>query len=70
MKTESSVVEERLALLRRSGVPITAADEKRVGDSVAASLKALAAAVDGSLFDTEPQSFDTTMRKLAAGGSK
>jgi hypothetical protein len=70
MKNDSSIVEERLALLRRSGVAITAADEKRVGDSVAASLKALASAVDGSLFDTEPQSFDTTMRKLAAGGSK
>jgi len=70
MKIESAAVEERLALLRRSGVPVTAADEKRVGDSVAASLKALASAVDGSLFDTEPQSFDTTMRKLAGGGAK
>ncbi len=70
MKIDCTVVEERLALLRRSGVPVTAADEKRVGDSVAASLKALASAVEGSLFDTEPQSFDTTMRKLAAGGTK
>ncbi len=64
MKIDCTVVEERLALLRRSGVPVTAADEKRVGDSVAASLKALASAVEGSLF------FDTTMRKLAAGGTK
>lgn len=70
MKIERAVVEERLALLRRSGVPVTAADEKRVGDSVAASLKSLAAAVSGSLFDTEPQSFDTTMRKLAGGDAK
>jgi hypothetical protein len=70
MKIDSAVVEERLALLRRSGVPLTTADEKRVGDSVAASLQALASAVDGSLFDTEPQSFDTTMRKLAGGDAK
>ena len=70
MKIDCTVVEERLALLRRSGVTGPAADEKRVGDSVAASLKALASAVEGSLFDTEPQAFDTTMRKLAAGGTK
>ncbi len=61
-------LKERLAILRATGVPISAADEKRVGDSITASLKSLEAAVQGSLFDTEPQTFDMVMRKLAGGG--
>jgi hypothetical protein len=48
------------------GVPISEADEKRVSDSVAASLKSLDDAVKGSLFDTEPQTFDVVMKRLAA----
>lgn len=64
----SPTPQERLAILRATGVPISAADEKRVSDSVVASLKSLDAAVQGSLFDTEPQTFDVAMRKLAKGG--
>lgn len=64
----SPTPQERLAILRATGVPISAADEKRVSDSVVASLKSLDAAVQGSLFDTEPQTFDVVMRKLAIGG--
>lgn len=64
----SPTPQERLAILRATGVPISAADEKRVSDSVVASLKSLDAAVQGSLFDTEPQTFDVVMRKLAKGG--
>jgi hypothetical protein len=56
---------ERITLLRASGVPVNAADENRVSESVAASLKSLESAVKGSLFDTEPQTFDVVMRKLA-----
>lgn len=56
----------RLELLRSVGVPISEADEKRVADSVAASLASLVDAVQGSLFDTEPQTFDVVMKKLAA----
>jgi hypothetical protein len=58
-------LEARLALLRASGVPISAADEQRVAESVKVSLQALDGAVRGSLFDTEPQTFDVVMRKLA-----
>ena len=65
MPPEDPNLKERLALLRATGVPISHADEKRVGDSVAASLKSLDRAVTGSLFDTEPQTFDVTLRKLA-----
>ena len=61
-------IPRRVALPREAGVPMAAADEARVGESVAASLAALDAAVAGSLFDTEPQTFDVTLRKLARGG--
>ena len=64
----SPTPQERIAILRATGVPISAADEKRVTDSIVASLKSLDAAVQGSLFDTEPQTFDVVMRKLAKGG--
>ena len=55
----------RIVLLRASGVPVNEADAKRVEDSVGASLEALDRAVTGSLFDTEPQTFDATPGKLA-----
>jgi hypothetical protein len=59
----------RLALARESGVPITAADEARITASIQASLDALARAVHGSLFDTEPAHFDR-MLKAKAGRTK
>lgn len=68
METGKMRLQERLALLRLTGVPLSAADEKRVGDSIAASLVSLDKAVKGSLFDTEPQTFDVVMRRLAGGG--
>lgn len=58
----------RIALLRSSGVKVSDADVERVTQSVRTSLAALQAAVPGSLFDTEPQTFDVTLRKLAGGG--
>lgn len=70
MGTETMGLEERLALLRLTGVPVSAADEKRVSDSIAASLKSLDKAVQGTLFDTEPQTFDVVMRRLADGGKR
>ena len=68
--SSSPCLKERLALLRATGVPVSAADEKRVSDSIEASLKSLDAAVQGSLFDTEPQTFDVVMRALAKGGKQ
>ena len=70
MKPTNPCLPERLALLRTTGVPVSAADEKRVGDSITASLTALDRAVQDSLFDTEPQTFDVTLRKLAAGETR
>lgn len=65
MNSTNLAPEVRIALLRASGVPINVADEKRVADSVGASVKALAVAVQGSLFDTEPLTFDVTLARLA-----
>jgi hypothetical protein len=65
MSTRSPTLRERIEILRATGVPVSSADEKRVGDSIAASLVSLDSAVKGSLFDTEPQTFDVVMRKLA-----
>jgi hypothetical protein len=53
----------RLMLARESGVPISAADEARITASVQASLDALASAVPGSLFDTEPAHFDRLLKE-------
>ncbi|MBS0241057.1 MAG: hypothetical protein JSS20_02690 [Proteobacteria bacterium] len=61
-------LEERLALVRATGVPVSSADEERISDAIAASLKALASAAPGSLFDTEPQTFDIVMKALADEG--
>ena len=58
-------IAERVELVRKSGVPMSNADDKRVADSIAASLVALDKAVNGSLFDTEPQTFDVVARRLA-----
>jgi hypothetical protein len=65
MSTSDNVLAIRIALLRDSGVAVSDADVKRVEESVATSLKALDAAVQGSLFDTEPQAFGVVMHKLA-----
>ncbi len=64
------VDQERLALVRAAGVSVSEADGKRVSQSVRVSLAALQAAVTGTLFDTEPQTFDVTLRKLAKGGGR
>jgi len=53
----------RLMLARSSGVPISAADEARITASVQASLEALARAVPGTLFDTEPAHFDRMLKE-------
>ena len=58
-------LQDRLHLLRTSGIPVSDAEEKRVMESVQPSLAALDAAVPGSLFDTEPRLFDAVLRKLA-----
>ena len=58
-------IAERIELVRKSGVPMSGADDRRVADSIAASLDALDKAVNGSLFDTEPQTFDVVARRLA-----
>ena len=65
MTSSSLAPGARIELLRASGVPVSPADEKRVADSVRASVAALDAAVQGSLFDTEPQTFDVTLARLA-----
>jgi len=62
---KSAEVERRLELLQSAGIAVDAADKKRVAQSVSVSLAALDAAVKGSLFDTEPQTYDIVMRKLA-----
>ena len=56
---------DRLQLLKAAGVAVSEADERRVQQSVEVSLAALDAAVKGSLFDTEPQTFDVALRRLA-----
>ena len=58
----------RIALLRASGVPLSDFDIKRVEDVTAAALQALDEAVKGTLFDTEPQTVDVVLRKLARPG--
>lgn len=55
----------RLALARDSGVPISAADEVRIATSIQGSLDALARAVSGSVFDTEPAHFDRLLKTKA-----
>lgn len=65
MEPNKTKLKERIAILRATGVPVTSADEARVGDSIAASLRALDAAVKDLLFDTEPQTLDVTLRELA-----
>ncbi len=70
MESEKMCLQERLALLRMMGVPVSAADERRVGDSIAASLQSLDKAVQGTLFDTEPQTFDVVLRRLVEGGQR
>lgn len=64
------ILHERVALVRNAGVTVSEADARRVSDSVRGSLAALEAAVSGSLFDTEPQTFDVALRKLATGGAR
>ena len=65
MGPNKTKLKERIAILRSTGVPVTSADEERVGDSIAISLRSLDAAVKDSLFDTEPQTLDVTLRELA-----
>lgn len=48
----------RLALVKAAGVPVNAADEKRITDSIAGAIKSLDAAVPGSIFDSEPANLD------------
>lgn len=65
-----SVDQERVSLVRAAGVTVSEADAQRVSDSVRNSLAAIQATVSGSLFDTEPQTIDVTLRKLAKGGGR
>ena len=60
-----NAIQGRLELLRASGVPVSDADATRVTQSVQVSLTALDKAVQGSLFDTEPQTIDVVLRQLA-----
>jgi hypothetical protein len=68
--SDKFTIAERLAQMRAAGVPLSRADEERIGASIAGSLKALDAAVPGSLFDTEPLHFERVMRQLAQGERK
>lgn len=70
MESEKMCLQERLALLRMTGMPVSAVDETRVRDSITAALESLDKAVQGSLFDTEPQTFDVVLRRLADGGKR
>ncbi len=70
MESEKLCLQERLALLRMTGMPVSAVDETRVRDSITAALESLDKAVQGSLFDTEPQTFDVVLRRLADGGKR
>jgi len=56
-------VEARLALVRQAGVPVSKADESRIAASVVVSLKSLAQAAPGSIFDTEPAHFDRLLKE-------
>ncbi|MDX2156667.1 MAG: hypothetical protein SFW09_09170 [Hyphomicrobiaceae bacterium] len=60
---------DRLQIVHSAGVPVSQADAQRVLQSVQVSLLALDAAVKSSLFDTEPQTFDVVLRKLAKSKS-
>jgi hypothetical protein len=55
---------KRVELIREAGVTVSASDEKKVTATVAAALGSLNQAVSGSLFDTEPQTFDIELRRL------
>lgn len=57
--------DERIEVLRKTGIPVAAADETRVAESIASSLRSLQHAVEGSLFDTEPQNFERVLKELA-----
>lgn len=63
--SDKSDVTGRIQLLRSAQIPLDEADLKRVEQSLAVSLASLDAAVKGSLFDTEPQTFDVVLRRLA-----
>jgi hypothetical protein len=65
MSQNRFAIEERIGMLRAAGVIVSAADEKRIRDSITGSLTALNAAVKGSLFGTEPQHFDRVLREAA-----
>ena len=63
-------MQHRLVLVRAAGVPVSKADEERVGASVVASLKALDEAAGGSLFDTEPAHFERALLRSARPAAK
>ncbi len=64
MPSQDPKIEERLALVKATGLPMSPADDQRVGDSVRASLAALANVADGSMFDTEPLHFERALKAL------
>lgn len=57
-KPDGDAMATRLALVKAAGVPVNAADEKRITDSIAAAIKSLDAAVPGTIFDSEPANLD------------
>jgi hypothetical protein len=63
--SEKNELSDRIRLLRSAGIAFDDAVVKRVEQSLAVSLAALDSAVKGSLFDTEPQTFDVVLRRLA-----
>lgn len=65
MPAEDPRTQERLALVKATGLPMNAADDKRVADSVRASLTALDTIAGGSMFDTEPLQFERALKALA-----
>ncbi|MEZ5852761.1 MAG: hypothetical protein R3D68_19180 [Hyphomicrobiaceae bacterium] len=68
MAAQDPKIEERLALVKATGLSMNAADDKRVGDSVRASLMALDAVASGSMFDTEPLHFERALKAHARKG--
>lgn len=66
-QSDSDAIGARLDVVKATDIAISAADEKRVRESVHAALRALAGAAPGSIFDTEPSNFDRVLANQAEG---
>ena len=57
----------RSALTAEQGITLSPVDAARIDETAAGARDALAKAVGGSLFDTEPAHFDRLMLAMAKG---